>query len=291
MTMNGDYKLKIKQEAERFKKFTFHEMESETARKRVSWFKKKYGLTKIIPTPRRAYELFLLEYLGLDEKEVPVTSETKSEIEWLSYNRCLTLETCKALELDTRIVCRRIYEKSTQAFISQIDSQLRFLRNYQEIRPYSPYCKEMIIRLDFDEMMGLAIAEAKKSKRSGNKGYGAVVVIGKEILGIGHDTAITEKDPSQHAEFNAIRQAVAKFGYDNLCGGVLFATCEPCPMCSSLAVWANLTTIVYGASIEETAKYGKSRIRIGAKEVVDRSPVMIEVIGDIRKKECEALYR
>jgi tRNA(Arg) A34 adenosine deaminase TadA len=62
-------------------------------------------------------------------------------------------------------------------------------------------------------------------------------------------------------------------------------------MCSSLAVWANLTTIVYGASIEETAKYGRSRIRISAKEVVDKSPVMIEVIGNVRKKECEALYR
>lgn len=289
--MNGDYKLKIEREAERFKKSTFHEMESETARKRVSWFKKKYGSAKVISTPRRAYELFLLEYLELDEKEVPITSETKSEIEWLSYNRCLTLETCKTLKLDTRIICRRIYEKSTQALISQIDPQLRFLRNYREIRPYSSYCKEMIIRLDFDKMMELAIEEAKKSKRSGNKGYGAVVVIRNEIFGIAHDTAITEKDPSQHAEFNAIRQAVTKFGDVNLCGGVLFSTCEPCPMCSSLAVWANLTTIVYGASIEETAKYGKSRIRIGAKEVVDRSPVMIEVIGNVQRKECEALYR
>ncbi len=289
--MNADYKLKIERETKRFKKFTFNEMEFETAQKRVSWFKKKYRSVEVIPTPRRAYELFLLEYLGLAEKEVPVTLDTKSEIEWLSYNRCLTLETCKTLKFDTRIICRRIYEKSTQAFMSQIDPQLRFLRNYQEIRPYSPYCKEMIIRLDFETMMGLAIAEAKKSKRSGNKGYGAVVVIGKEIIGVAHDTAITGKDPSQHAEFNAIRQAVAKFGDADLCGGVLFATCEPCPMCSSLAVWANLTTIVYGASIEETAKYGRSRIQISTKEIVARSPVMIEVIGNVLKKECEALYR
>lgn len=288
--MIGDYKLKIEREVKRFKKSTFNEMESETTKKRVSWFKKNYQSTKVISTPRRAYELFLLEYLGLSEKEVPVTLNTKSEIEWLSYNRCLTLETCKKLSLDTRIICRRIYEKSTQAFMSQINPQLRFLRNYQEIRPYSSHCKEMIIRLDFDQMMGLAIEEAKKSKRSGNKGYGAVVVIGKEIIGVAHDTAFTGKDPSQHAEFNAIRQAVAKFGDANLCGGVLFSTCEPCPMCSSLAVWANLTTIVYGASIENTAKYGRSRIRISTNEIVTKSPVMIEVVANVLKKECEALY-
>jgi tRNA(Arg) A34 adenosine deaminase TadA len=288
--MNADYKSKIEREVKRFKKSTFNEMESETTKKRVSWFKKNYQSTRVISTPRRAYELFLLEYLGLSEKEVPITLNTKSEIEWLSYNRCLTLETCKKLSLDTRIICRRIYEKSTQAFMSQINPQLRFLRNYQEIRPYSSHCKEMIIRLDFDQMMGMAIKEAKKSKRSGNKGYGAVVVMGNEIIGVAHDTAITGKDPSQHAEFNAIRQAVAKFGDANLCGGVLFSTCEPCPMCSSLAVWANLTTIVYGASIEDTAKYGRSRIRIGTNEIVTKSPVMIEVVANVLKKECEALY-
>ncbi len=288
--MNGDYKLKIEREVKRFKKSTFSEMEAETTRKRISWFKKNYQSAKVIPSPQKAYELFLLEYLRLSEKEVPVTLDTKSEIEWLSYNRCLTLETCKKLKLDTRIICRRIYEKSTQAFMSQISPQLRFLRNYQEIRPYSPHCREMIIRLDFEQMMGLALKEAKKSKRSGNKGYGAVVVMGKDIFGIAHDTAITQNDPSRHAEFNAIRQAVAKFGDANLCGGVLFSTCEPCPMCSSLAVWANLTTIVYGASIEDTAKYGRSRIRISANEIVAKSPVMVEVIGDVLKKDCEALY-
>jgi len=60
---------------------------------------------------------------------------------------------------------------------------------------------------------------------------------------------------------------------------ILFSTCEPCPMCSSLAVWANLTSIVYGVSIEETVQMGKSRIQVRAKEIVGQSPVMIEVIA------------
>jgi hypothetical protein len=50
-------------------------------------------------------------------------------------------------------------------------------------------------------------------------------------------------------------------------------------MWSSLAVWANLTAIVYGASIEETARLGKMRIRVSAVDIVAKSPVMIEVIG------------
>ena len=59
----------------------------------------------------------------------------------------------------------------------------------------------------------------------------------------------------------------------------------------SLAVWANLTTIVYGVSIEETAEMGKSRIRMSAtKEITEKSPVMIEVIGEVLREECRSLY-
>jgi len=73
-------------------------------------------------------------------------------------------------------------------------------------------------------------------------------------------------------------------------GCLLFSTCEPCPMCFSLAVWANLTGIVYGASIDETIRLGKSRIQISAKQIVDNSPTMVEVIGGILKDKCLRLY-
>ena len=83
--------------------------------------------------------------------------------------------------------------------------------------------------------MRIAIEEAKNSRAEVNKGYGAVVVFQNTILGKAHDTVFTEKDPSLHAEVNAIRQAVDSFGDINLCGSILFSTCEPCPMCTSLA--------------------------------------------------------
>jgi tRNA(Arg) A34 adenosine deaminase TadA len=116
------------------------------------------------------------------------------------------------------------------------------------------------------------------------------VVFGNQIVGKAHDTATTEQDPSLHAEVNAIRQAVKTIGDSNLCGAVLFSTCEPCPMCSALAVWANVTTIVYGVSIEETARLGKARILVSAKELIGKSPAMVEVIGNVLRNECKTLY-
>ena len=104
------------------------------------------------------------------------------------------------------------------------------------------------------------------------------------------DIATIAEDPSLHAEVNAIRRAVRTCGDTNLSGAILFSTCEPCPMCSSLAVWANVTTIVYGVSIEETVKMGRSRIEVSSQEIVDRSPVMIEIVPNVLHDKCKALY-
>ena len=290
--MMDDFGSKVRQHVERLKQHTCRAIESEVAQKRIAWIRQNYQAAgnHALPSPRRAFELLFFDYMGLPEDELLVVSETETGIVWLSSNKCPTLEAAQELGLDTRQICRAAYEKSTQAFLSQLDPQLRFLRNYEEIRPYANHCEEMIIRVDFEDMMRIAIEEAAASKRDGNKGYGAVVVLGHRILGRAHDTAITARDPSLHAEVNAIRQAAQVLGDGNLSGAILFSTCEPCPMCSSLAVWANLTTIVYGVSIEETARLGKSRILVSSREIVERSPVMIEVIGGVLKEECRSLY-
>jgi tRNA(adenine34) deaminase len=290
--MPDNFELKVESQIERLKRSAFTEIEREVAEKRITWVKQNLRTTGLPahPSPRQAFETLFFAYMGLPVSELPVLSETDNKIIWHSLNRCPTLEATGRLGLDTRQVCRAAYEKSTQAFLSQLDPQLRFLRSYEDIRPYSEHCKEMIIRVDFEEMMQLAIAEARASRLEGNKGYGALVVRGHDMLGKAHDTAVTEHDPSRHAEVNAIRQAVQALGDSNLSGAILFSTCEPCPMCSSLAVWANLTSIVYGISIEETVKMGKSRIRVSTKEIIEKSPAMIEVIGDVLKEECRALY-
>jgi tRNA(Arg) A34 adenosine deaminase TadA len=290
--MNADFEMKTREQIGRLKSTALHQIEAEVAQKRIKWFQNVSLEANDLPvSPRRAYDVLFFDYMGLDEEELPIVTENEREIVWLSKNPCPTLEACKALELDTRRVCRGAYEKSTQVLVSQLDPELRFQRSYQDIRPYSPSCREMIIRTDFEHYMRIAIEEAKCSRTEGNKGYGAVMVFQNTILGRAHDTVFTERDPSLHAEVNAIRQAVKEFGDIDLCGAILFSTCEPCPMCTSLAVWANITTIVYGISIEETAQLGKPRIMIPSAEIIRQSPVMIEVIGDILKDECKTLYR
>ena len=290
--MKSDFDRKVARMAERLKGAPYPDMEAEAVKKMTAWFQENRGEITVHdpPGPREAYELLMADYLGIPPGEAPVVSETEDEIVWLSSNRCPTLEACLKTGLETREVCRAVCEKPAQVLISKLDPRLRFYRSYEEIRPHSPHCREMVVRMDFEKMMVTALEEAASSREEGNKGYGAVVALGKRTLARAHDTATTEKDPSLHAEVNAIRRAVRSAEETNLCGGVLFSTCEPCPMCASLAVWANLTAIVYGASIEETAGLGRSRILIGSREIIDRSPVTMEVIGGVLEEKCRTLY-
>jgi len=290
--MGDDYEATVRRKAEGLQRKDFRTLEAAVIEKRLRWCQDSLELpTGVSVTPRLGYETLLFGYLGLTESDVPVVSESDTNITWLSHNRCPTLDACARLGLSTSVVCRAVYEKPTQVLLSQIDPELRFVRDYGELRPDHHHCKEMIVRLDFGGMMRLAIDEAEKSIETGNKGYGAVVAIGERVLGVAYDTVAIERDPSLHAEVNAIRKAVKVYGDTDLCGAVLFSTCEPCPMCTALAVWANVTTIVFGASIEQTAQLGKSRIRVNATEIVSRSLGWTEVIGGVLAEQSLDLYR
>ena len=142
--------------------------------------------------------------------------------------------------------------------------------------------------MDDEHFMKIALELAEKGRgfTSPNPMVGAIIVKGGKIVGQGYHQAAG----SAHAEVNAIRQAVKTIDDENLCGAVLFSTCEPCPMCSSLAVWANITTIVYGVSIIETANLGKSRIMVSARHIIENSPTYVELIADVLADECKMLY-
>jgi guanine deaminase len=242
-------------------------------------------------SPREAYELLFFDYMGLTAEQMQIVEESKDRIVWLSHDPCPTLEACSRLGLDTRQVCRAVSERPVQTFLSRLDPRLRFVRDYVAIRPHAGYCREQIVRVDVEAFMREAIEQALRAKAEGNKGYGSLVLMGHRILSRAHDTAVTTGDPSRHAEHNAILEAVARWGSPDLTGSLLVSTCEPCPMCAGLAVWTGVTTIMFGSSIADTAAMGRSRILVGAAEVAERCPRVLDVVGGVLRDECDTLYR
>lgn len=137
--------------------------------------------------------------------------------------------------------------------------------------------------------MKVALQEARISLREGNKGFGAVLSKAGSVIAQSHDTAEKENDPTAHAEMNLVRAASRILGRD-LTGCVVVSTHEPCPMCSGALIWARVSEIAYGVSIEQSRRKGMTMIGTSCEEIVRAAPWKVTVTSGVLEGECSRLY-
>jgi guanine deaminase len=107
------------------------------------------------------------------------------------------------------------------------------------------------------EFMDLALQEAVLGSSSGHGGpFGAVVVKNDKVIGKGHNQVLLLNDPTAHAEIMAIRDACKTLKNFQLEDCVLYATCEPCPMCFGAIYWARPACVYFGSSRHDAADTG-----------------------------------
>ncbi len=91
-----------------------------------------------------------------------------------------------------------------------------------------------------------AIRLADENVKNGGGPFGAVIADSDgNIISTGVNLVTVNKDPTAHAEVNAIRAATALLGTFTLEGYSIFSSCEPCPMCMGAIYWARLDKIYY----------------------------------------------
>jgi len=141
--------------------------------------------------------------------------------------------------------------------------------------------------LDAEELMRVALAEARVGLAAGEVPVGAVVVLDSAIVGQAHNAPIALGDPTAHAEVLALREAARKVGNYRLPGAVLYATLEPCAMCCGAVIQARLARVVYGAP-DPRAGAVESRYRLlDAGRLNHR----VEALGGVLGAECGALLK
>jgi guanine deaminase len=104
-------------------------------------------------------------------------------------------------------------------------------------------------------LKAIQLARQSMTEHSGGP-FGALIVIDDKIIGEGKNSVISLNDPTAHAEIMAIRNACQKTGSHNLEGGVIYTSCEPCPMCLGAIYWARIKRIVFAASHEDASSIG-----------------------------------
>ncbi len=99
-----------------------------------------------------------------------------------------------------------------------------------------------------EELMQLALAEARLAGEHGDVPIGAIVVREGQIVGRGRNRRELDADPTAHAEVVALREAARAAGSWRLLDATVFATLEPCPMCAGALVNARVARVVYACA-------------------------------------------
>lgn len=125
-----------------------------------------------------------------------------------------------------------------------------------------------------------ALKEAHKALERDEVPIGAVVVSAGRVIARAHNLTEALSDPTAHAEMQAITSATNAYGGKYLDQATVYVTVEPCPMCAAALNWAQVKSVVYGAT---DPKRGYSLY----------SPSLLhpkcEVISGIMEQECSLL--
>lgn len=112
--------------------------------------------------------------------------------------------------------------------------------------------------MDDEVWLARAVELATDAARTDGGPFGSVVVLDGAVVGEGVNEVTGTNDPTAHAEVVAIRRAGTALGTHELRGAVVYASCEPCPMCLTASMWARVDRIVYAADRHDAAAAGFS---------------------------------
>lgn len=142
----------IQREIERLKgadEAALDALNEDSVLRRSAWFNENRAeFDYLSGDPLEAGYRLLLARFGITPEQAPVIQRTERRIVFHSQNFCPTLEACRRLNLDTRLVCKHLNERATDALVNLVDPRLTFSRNYEQLRPYAPYCEETITLKD-----------------------------------------------------------------------------------------------------------------------------------------------
>jgi len=134
---------------------------------------------------------------------------------------------------------------------------------------------------DSDEKyMKVALDEALKAFGKQEVPVGAVVVCNSIIIARAHNLTETLRDPTAHAEMQAITAASDYLGGKYLTDCTIYVTIEPCAMCAGAIGWSQLSRLVYGAADKKKGYTGIKGNLLHPKT---------EVKAGILEKECSEL--
>ena len=139
----------------------------------------------------------------------------------------------------------------------------------------------------YETYMLEALKEAELAAQEDEVPIGCVIVKDNQIIARAHNQRDKSNNPLGHAETLAIKKASEVLNDWQLVGTELYATIEPCLMCSGAIIQSRIGKVIYGAPDLKGGAFGSSLNVLDAKNINHRP----EVVGGILEKECTEIIK
>jgi len=138
-----------------------------------------------------------------------------------------------------------------------------------------------------------ALRLAERAKARGDDPFGAILVDGSGArIAEAMNTLATDGDCTGHAETNLVREVSRRLSRQQLARCTIYASAEPCPMCSGAIFWSGIGRIVYAVGHERVYALlgGGDALPIGCREILERGSRRVEVVGPALEDDGAAAF-
>ena len=133
--------------------------------------------------------------------------------------------------------------------------------------------------------MALAIDASRQALAAGDMPFGATLTDATgQVLWVARNHQVTAQDCMGHAETALVQEVQKALGLQALQGGTVYASGEPCAMCSGALFWAGVRRVVYAATTQDIAQtLGGPVLPATAAQVLGSATPAVAVQGGLQR--------
>lgn len=135
-----------------------------------------------------------------------------------------------------------------------------------------------------------SIELAEEAVEAGNTPFGALLVVDGEVVQEARNTTRTDDDITAHPELRLARWAARELDAEDRAACTMYASTEPCPMCTTAIYYAGLGRVVFGVAGETLSELTGGVAKIPASEVIRRCDGETTVDGPVATEAAMAVH-
>ena len=155
-----------------------------------------------------------------------------------------------------------------------------------------PYAHGMVD----DALLERSFALARQAREDGDHPFGALLAVDGVVVAEARNRVTTARDLTAHAESELVRELERTGRLGELARGVVYASCEPCPLCVGAMFWGGVRHLVYGLSAARLTAISTAPgdtaygFTITARELAAATTAPMLVEGPCREDDAAAVH-